>query len=866
MTPNLCGDSKLDQNHFLFEPVSIENIRESRTSRNFWCMVKGKGPWSATGMSARQEAARFGAGQDDSGVRAGFMWHETYRRSEEFGLLAEITSFVPVRSNVEVTAVKLTNCGREKTELTAVAAVPIYGRSADNIRDHRHVTSLLHCIRTAGYGVHVTPTLSFDERGHQENDTVYFVEGMTAEGEPPESFYPELEAFVGKAGTLLWPEAVVADLAGVKSGVQIDGQEALGGLRFAPVTLMPGESRTYLVLAGTAGKNADIRAVREGLNTGEKVFKELAITRAYWRKKVNVSCRTADEQFDRFMQWVSFQPELRRIFGCSFLPHHDYGRGGRGWRDLWQDCLALLIMNPDGVRQLLLSNFGGVRLDGSNATIIGERPGEFKADRNAITRVWMDHGVWPCVTTKLYLDQTGDRDLLYRRAPYFKDRQIMRGTAADEQWEDTDCRQKDAAGRLYEGTVLEHLLVQALTAFFEVGEHNHIRLRDADWNDAIDMAGKRGESVAFTNAYAMNLKNLSGLLYDEEQKGVSEIEVFEELKELLLLEEGLYDSAEKKRGLLHSYMKRCSRTISGNRVRLNTGELAQNLMGKAQWIMEHIRKTEWVEDREGRGWFNSYYDDSGRQVEGVKDGQVRMMLTGQVFSIMAGTADRTQTAAIAEAADRYLFDGECGGYRLNTDFGEVKTDMGRMFGFAYGEKENGAVFSHMAVMYANALYGRGFAKEGCRALHALYRQSMDYERSRIYPGIPEYFGRNGRGLYHYLTGAASWYMLTVVTGMFGVRGNAGNLEIEPQLLAGQFDEENRAELSLDFANIQWCIRFENPKRLDAGAYEIDTVTVDEDTILVKDTRAVLARKYLCGFDERRTHRIKVVLCENRKKQ
>ena len=42
-----------------------------------------------------------------------------------------------------------------------------------------------------------------------------------------------------------------------------------------------------------------------------------------------------------------------------------------------------------------------------------------------------------------------------------------------------------------------------------------------------------------------------------------------------------------------------------------------------------------------------------------------------------------------------------------------------MFGFAYGEKENGAVFSHMAVMFANALYKRGFVKEGHRALDAL---------------------------------------------------------------------------------------------------------------------------------------------------
>ena len=42
-----------------------------------------------------------------------------------------------------------------------------------------------------------------------------------------------------------------------------------------------------------------------------------------------------------------------------------------------------------------------------------------------------------------------------------------------------------------------------------------------------------------------------------------------------------------------------------------------------------------------------------------------------------------------------------------------------MFGFAYGEKENGAVFSHMTVMYANALYQRGFAKEGAKALDTL---------------------------------------------------------------------------------------------------------------------------------------------------
>ena len=70
-----------------------------------------------------------------------------------------------------------------------------------------------------------------------------------------------------------------------------------------------------------------------------------------------------------------------------------------------------------------------------------------------------------------------------------------------------------------------------------------------------------------------------------------------------------------------------------------------------------------------------------------------MMLTGQVFSLMNATATKEQAQKIIRSAEGHLFDASCGGYRLNTDFGEIKTDMGRMFGFAYGEKENQRSFS-----------------------------------------------------------------------------------------------------------------------------------------------------------------------------
>ena len=79
----------------------------------------------------------------------------------------------------------------------------------------------------------------------------------------------------------------------------------------------------------------------------------------------------------------------------------------------------------------------------------------------------------------------------------------------------------------------------------------------------------------------------------------------------------------------------------------------------------------------------------------------------------------------------------------------------------------------MTVMYANALYQRGFVKEGYRALYTLLEQAMNTPVSLMYPGIPEYFDADGKGKYPYLTGAASWYMMTMVTQIFGFRGEWG---------------------------------------------------------------------------------------------
>ena len=505
---------------------------------------------------------------------------------------------------------------------------------------------------------------------------------------------------------------------------------------------------------------------------------------------------------------------------------------------MWQDCLALLIMEPEKVRQMLIDNFGGVRLDGTNATIIGAKQGEFIADRNNIVRVWMDHGAWPYLTTSLYIHQTGDIEFLREENTYFKDAQICRGEDRDTRWNDSrGNKQMTTDAEPYRGTVLEHLLVQHLTAFYDVGEHNHIKLRGADWNDGLDMADERGESVAFTALYGGNLKNLSkDIRAYEEKTGKDTVELAKEILILLDADSAVYDNVGEKNAVLDQYCDAVRHIISGEKVSVSCDRLCSILDGMSEWIACHIRNTEWTTDKEGYSWFNGYYDNSGKAVEGDFENGVRMMLTGQVFAVMSEVATKEQVAEIVKAADRYLYDEKIGGYRLNTDFKEVKTDLGRLFGFAFGHKENGAVFSHMAVMYANALYQRGFAKEGYKVIHTLYQHCNDYSRSSIYPGVPEYVNQRGRGMYHYLTGAASWLLLTVLNEMYGIRGELGALKLCPQLLAEQFSG-GRASANCIFRGVDITVTYENPFALEAGQYQVKEIYIDGEKYCDGDTIA-----------------------------
>jgi cellobiose phosphorylase len=848
VTADLHGDIKSGQNSFLLEPASRINLSLSKASRNFWVYVNKDKIWSAAGVSKDYRQIR----QDEFILEAGQLWQRISRKNKKVGLKSEILSFIPIGPDaLELMQVSITNISKRKISFIPYVAIPLYARSADNLRDHRHVSSLLTRIKEEKYGIKIKPTMLFDESGHRPNNTVYYVAACDNKARGPQYIYPTQETFCGESGDLESPEAVFENKLPQKICVQ--GKEPMGAMRFAKITLPAKAQTTYTIIMGITQADCNLGSLISKFNHRARVNMHFEKTKKFWQAQSKlIEVASGNKHFDNWLRWVSIQPLLRKIFGCSFLPDFDYGKGGRGWRDLWQDCLGLILNNPQAVRRLLINNFCGVKIDGSNATIIGKKPVEFIADRNNISRVWMDHGVWPLITLDLYIHETADLGILFAEATYFRNHQVNRARDIDYRWSPTyGNRLKTKSGKIYSGTLLEHLLVQNLVQFYNVGAHNYLRLEGADWNDGLDMAKEYGESVAFSSMYASNLLTLSQLLL---KVGSKDLKVAQEL-EVLLVDFNYADIAQKHR-ILEQYFSKTKIHLSGKKIRLNALSLSGSLRKKSLWMKGHIQKSEWLK----AGFFNGYYDNRKHRVDGVKTNLVQMTLASQVFPIMSQVANAGQIKKILTNVHRYLYDRSTGGIRLNTDFKKEQYDLGRAFSFAYGDKENGAVFSHMVVMFAYALYRRGFTRSGWEVLSSLYKLAANTVKSKVYPCLPEYFDRSGRGMYAYLTGSASWFMLTLLTQSFGVRGQNGDLLIEPKLSSEQFKSVNKLSITRVFAARRLKVTFLNPKRLDAGKYRIERLMLNAEQIPVEEhTRVFISREVIINLPKDKLNIIEVYL-------
>lgn len=829
ISPNLGGDTKLDQHHYALAPVSSEDLVNSIPSRNVFFRVDDD-LWSTSGKTPFQKL-----NPDKVTLKGGLVYQEVCRENDRFSV--SVKSFVPTENvNAELHQVTFTNKSKKPLNVKATVGVPLYGRSADNIRDHRHVTSLLNRGYVMQDGIVNEPSMKFDERGHRHNGALYGVFSKSNRHEEVSHYTPILNDFVGEGNDLFYPVTPRIDQTALYHvGDQVEGYDIIAGLGYDTVHLNPNDSFTILFgIFMSPSLNVLKKQVKQYLsfNQFDTLFNQ---SLDFWKDQLkSIDFHLGDDSLTGWTKWVCLQPTMRRIYGCSFLPHHDYGRGGRGWRDLWQDSLSLIFKEPHRVREDIFGHFAGVRIDGSNATIVGIARGEFHADRNKIVRVWSDHAAWPLLTVDRYLNRTGDIDFLFEKQTYFKDKFTHYTHSIDTAYFESQGNfLLDSNNDIYHGSVLEHLLLENVIPFFNVGDHGNIRIEDADWNDGMDMAKEKGETVAFTALYTGNLLKLANLLKYLKSKNIYTISLLKESSILFgsLQDQIDYSNPKVKRTLLEKYFSLVKHQVSGELITYNTQDIIDDLMAKYQQLFQHINDSEWLNQDNQTGWYNGYYNNQGLRLESTDKSFTKMTLTGQTFVLMSHVASPSRIEKIVNAVNQHLTDPTIMIPRLNTNFKENTMDMGRFMGFAYGHKENGSMFSHMAIMYAYSLLDNGFVFAGRKIIDAFYRYMADIDKAKMLPGISEYIDQSGRGLYHYLTGSASWMVLTYIEQIFGIKGQYGDILIQPKLLSTDFID---GSVSINtMINEHLCeIKFLNDHHLNYGEYHIESVN---GVLVLKDT-------------------------------
>ena len=93
-------------------------------------------------------------------------------------------------------------------------------------------------------------------------------------------------------------------------------------------------------------------------------------------------------------------------------------------------------------------------------------------------------------------------------------------------------------------------------------------------------------------------------------------------------------------------------------------------------------------------------------------------------------------------------------------------------------------------------------------------------------------------------------MMTMITEVFGVRGEAGDLILYPKLQTCQFDTDGTASITTPFAGKNFTVIYKNETLKDFGDYIIDSASCDGNELSINEDAFVsIPRKMLTALSD-----------------
>ncbi len=236
--------------------------------------------------------------------------------------------------------------------------------------------------------------------------------------------------------------------------------------------------RDFNIFLGAAQSEEELKEISELLKNA-KTDIWLEEVKAHWEEKAGaVKISTPDKKLDiLFNNWLYYQTYSSRLLArCGF-----YQAGGAiGFRDQLQDCLMLMLREPEYVKNHILTCSKHQFKEGD---VQHWWHPEFTGVRTLVSD---DLLFLPYITGE-YISRTGDKSILDISVPFLEGHSL----GEREDLYETAWQSQETA------SVYEHCARAIKLVLKRTGKHNLPLILAGDWNDGLNNLGKdgKGESV-----------------------------------------------------------------------------------------------------------------------------------------------------------------------------------------------------------------------------------------------------------------------------------------------------------------------------------------------------------------------------------
>jgi cellobiose phosphorylase len=381
-------------------------------------------------------------------------------RSARDGLHADVLVFVSDEDDAEFQVVTLRNgSGRPKSIRLFSFVEWCQWNAEDDSGNLQRNLSLAECLVDDGLICHIT--------GYRERRRHY---GFHVVNRSVEGFDTDRDTFLGRYGELRDPAVVRARRS---ANSIVHGWWPIASFCVA-VTLQPGESDTLVFASGFA-ENAEhekwrpdgapnvasARRLRESLRDPQVVETAFVRHRQRWQTVLDaLQVSTPDAQLNELVNtWNPYQCMVTFNLARS-ASLFETGRGrGIGFRDSNQDCLGMVHIEPDAVRERLLHLAATQKSDGS---AYHQYQPLTRTGNSAIGGGFNDDPLWLVLGVTAYLRETARLDLL------------------DEEVSFEDAPERRA-------TLRDHVEASLHYTLDRLGVHGLPLIGRADWNDCLNL-------------------------------------------------------------------------------------------------------------------------------------------------------------------------------------------------------------------------------------------------------------------------------------------------------------------------------------------------------------------------------------------